>query len=96
MECLASTIASRGWLGAALDREDLSAELILDGIHVHPAAARIAVRAKGTGQIILVTDATQAAGLGDGTYIRPETARSSSKMAQPGSKRARWPAASSP
>ncbi len=47
-----------GMVGAALDIELLSAGLIADGIHVNPAAIRIAVRAKhGQGHVFLVTDA---------------------------------------
>lgn len=57
--------------GAVLTRDDVYAELVLDGHHVHPAAAQLVVRAKGWARVVLVSDATQAAGLGDGTYIRP-------------------------
>lgn len=47
-----------GLVGAALDCGSLSAGLICDGIHVDPAAMRIALRAKaGPGRIFLVTDA---------------------------------------
>ena len=60
-----------GLAGAALDQTGLYAEIVLDGIHVHPAAARIALHAKGIDRLMLVTDATQAAGLGDGVYVRP-------------------------
>lgn len=46
-----------GMVGAVLE-SGISAGLIADGIHVHPAAARIALRAKrGPGRIFLVTDA---------------------------------------
>ncbi|MCM5558376.1 N-acetylglucosamine-6-phosphate deacetylase [Pleomorphomonas sp. JP5] len=46
-----------GMVGAVLD-SGLSAGLIADGIHVHPAAARVALRAKREpGHIFLVTDA---------------------------------------
>lgn len=46
-----------GMVGAVLD-SGISAGLISDGIHVHPAAARIALRAKrGPGRLFLVTDA---------------------------------------
>lgn len=46
-----------GMVGAVLESA-ISAGLIADGIHVHPAAARVALRAKrGPGRIFLVTDA---------------------------------------
>ncbi|MBZ9795641.1 N-acetylglucosamine-6-phosphate deacetylase [Mesorhizobium sp. ES1-4] len=47
-----------GLAGAAIDTGALSAGLIADGIHVHPATIRIALDAKlGPGRIVLVTDA---------------------------------------
>ena len=47
-----------GVVGAALDLGDLSAGIIADGIHVHPASLASAIRAKrGPGRIFLVTDA---------------------------------------
>jgi len=57
-----------GVVGASLDLEELSCELICDGVHVDPAALRLAWRAKGTGGVRLVTDAMQAAGMPDGSY----------------------------
>ncbi|MFS4437793.1 N-acetylglucosamine-6-phosphate deacetylase [Paracoccaceae bacterium GXU_MW_L88] len=52
-----------GLVGAALDDGRLSAGLIADGVHVDPAALRIALRAKaGPGGIYLVTDAMAVAG----------------------------------
>lgn len=57
-----------GVVGAVLDSDDVSAELISDGIHVHPAALRLTVARKGTDKLCLVTDSLKAAGAGDGTY----------------------------
>lgn len=52
-----------GVVGAALDRADVAAGLIADGIHVHPASMRAALRAKqGAGTIFLVTDAMSQTG----------------------------------
>ncbi|HHS94007.1 MAG TPA: N-acetylglucosamine-6-phosphate deacetylase, partial [Rhodobacterales bacterium] len=52
-----------GVVGAALDSGGLSAGLIADGIHVHPASMRVALHAKqGPGQVYLVTDAMAPAG----------------------------------
>lgn len=54
-----------GVVGAALDLGGLSAGLIADGIHVHPATMRAAFAAKrGPGEIFLVTDAMAPAGTG--------------------------------
>ena len=46
-----------GVVGAALALDELSASLIADGIHLHPAVVRTAVRAKGVERVVLVTDA---------------------------------------
>lgn len=52
-----------GLVGAALDRADVSAGLIADGIHVHVVSMRAALRAKqGQGKIFLVTDAMSQTG----------------------------------
>ncbi|HET8774237.1 MAG TPA: N-acetylglucosamine-6-phosphate deacetylase [Thermoanaerobaculia bacterium] len=56
-----------GVVGAALTSVDSTAELIADGIHVHPVALRVAVAAMPH-RIALVTDAMRACGLADGTY----------------------------
>lgn len=58
-----------GLVGAALANGSLSAGLIADGIHVHPAAMRVALAAKaGPGQVFLVTDAMATAGSGIASF----------------------------
>lgn len=57
-----------GLLGAVLDLPGVNCELICDGVHVAPAAMRLARRAKGVSGLRLVTDAMQAAGMPDGEY----------------------------
>ena len=56
-----------GVVGAALVSTDATAELIADGIHVHPAVLRVATRAMPN-RIALVTDAVRASGMPEGTY----------------------------
>lgn len=56
-----------GAVGAALTSVDATAELIADGIHVHPAVLRIAALAMPH-RIALVTDAVRACGMPDGKY----------------------------
>ncbi|RLJ51511.1 N-acetylglucosamine 6-phosphate deacetylase [Litoreibacter meonggei] len=52
-----------GLVGATLERGDIYAGLIADGIHVHPAAIRIALASKPqSDRIFLVTDAMATAG----------------------------------
>jgi N-acetylglucosamine-6-phosphate deacetylase len=55
-----------GLVGAVLQTEDVAAELICDGVHVHPALIRAAVAAKRPQKIFAITDGTGAAGLPDG------------------------------
>ena len=57
-----------GVVGAILDNDEIFAELILDGIHIHEAIFRIALKSKGVDRINLITDATSLAGLPDGEY----------------------------
>ncbi|GAA3382169.1 N-acetylglucosamine-6-phosphate deacetylase [Cryptosporangium minutisporangium] len=59
-----------GPVPAALDA-GVPCELINDGVHVHPAAARLLLRspAGGGDRLVLVTDAIDATGVGDGTYV---------------------------
>ncbi|MBQ8313799.1 MAG: N-acetylglucosamine-6-phosphate deacetylase [Clostridia bacterium] len=54
--------------GAALVDERLYAELICDGIHLHPDVVCLAVRAKGASRAVVITDAMEAAGMPDGQY----------------------------
>ncbi|HEY3364437.1 MAG TPA: N-acetylglucosamine-6-phosphate deacetylase [Symbiobacteriaceae bacterium] len=58
-----------GTVGAALTLPGLTVELIADGIHVHPGALAVAVRARGPEQVILITDAMRAAGMPEGEYL---------------------------
>lgn len=53
---------------ALLEDDRVTVELIADGVHVHPAMQRAVIEAAGADRVALVTDATAAAGLGDGEY----------------------------
>ncbi|WP_440112165.1 N-acetylglucosamine-6-phosphate deacetylase [Paenibacillus sp. QZ-Y1] len=58
-----------GAAGAVLSDPRISAEVIADGIHVHPAAISILAQLKQpVDQLVLITDAMSAAGLDDGEY----------------------------
>jgi N-acetylglucosamine-6-phosphate deacetylase len=46
-----------GAVGAALENRDSWCGIIVDGHHVHPAALRVALAAKGVDRLALVTDA---------------------------------------
>ncbi|MEC1620619.1 N-acetylglucosamine-6-phosphate deacetylase [Bacillus mojavensis] len=57
-----------GVIGTALAHEGYVTELIADGIHSHPLAAKLAFLAKGSSKLILITDSMRAKGLKDGVY----------------------------
>lgn len=56
-----------GPIGAASEREDVAAELICDGLHVHPSAVRMAFRLF-PGRICLISDSLRCCGMPDGEY----------------------------
>jgi N-acetylglucosamine-6-phosphate deacetylase len=64
-----------GTVGGVLADARLVAELIADGVHVHPGAMRVLLRAKGPAGTALVTDGVRYAGLPDGVYERPGRGR---------------------
>ena len=57
-----------GLAGAVLHSEAVAAELICDGVHVHPAMVGTAIRAKGASRVMAITDATSVAGLRPGAW----------------------------
>ena len=54
-----------GVAGAAMADDTTWCGLIADGYHVHPAVLKVAIRAKATGKIMLVTDAMPTVGADD-------------------------------
>ncbi len=57
-----------GPIGAAADDDHCRAELICDGIHIHPAVVRTTFKMFGDDRIIFISDSMRAAGLADGQY----------------------------
>ena len=57
-----------GALGAVLSDERIWAQLIVDGIHVHPAIVKLLIKAKGIDRTVVITDAIRATGMSDGDY----------------------------
>jgi N-acetylglucosamine-6-phosphate deacetylase len=57
-----------GMVGAALEDPAVWCGVIADGVHVAPAALRIALRAKGPERLMLVTDAMPHVGNGDESF----------------------------
>ena len=63
-----------GLVGAALADPRLAVSLIADGVHVHPAVLTVALRAKGRGGVVLVTDSVA------GPSRRPDGRLAGSKL----------------
>ena len=57
-----------GAAGALLDRDEVTCEVIADGVHLHDTTVRLVARAVGPGRLVLITDAMAAAGMPDGSY----------------------------
>jgi N-acetylglucosamine-6-phosphate deacetylase len=57
-----------GILAEVLTDPDVTADIIVDGIHVAPSVVRLFLKAKGIEGSVLITDATAAAGMPDGRY----------------------------
>jgi len=57
-----------GILGEVLTDPQLTADIIVDGIHVAPEIVKLFLNAKGKDGSVLITDATAATGMPDGTY----------------------------
>lgn len=61
---------SPGLAGATLQAPELAAEIICDGVHVHPSMIRTTVAAKGPGRVMAISDATAVATLPLGARAR--------------------------
>lgn len=57
-----------GVVGAVLDSDEITAEVIFDKIHVHPEAVRVLIKAKGVEKVVCITDSMSATGLPCGRY----------------------------
>ncbi|MEU6507741.1 N-acetylglucosamine-6-phosphate deacetylase [Streptomyces sp. NPDC046942] len=60
---------SPGPITALLEDERVTVELINDGTHLHPAALELAFHHAGADRVAFITDAMDAAGIGDGRYM---------------------------
>ena len=59
-----------GLAAAVLDREEIIAEVICDGVHVHPSMVRVALSAKQPSNVMAITDATAGAGMPRGSRTK--------------------------
>jgi N-acetylglucosamine-6-phosphate deacetylase len=59
-----------GLVGAVLESDRVAAEIICDGVHVHPAIVGMSVAVKHPERVMAITDGTAAAGLPDGARAK--------------------------
>lgn len=64
----AFTHRAPGVIGAVYDSKHVMAEIICDGVHIHPAAVRATFEMMGENRMILISDSMRAAGMPDGSY----------------------------
>jgi len=57
-----------GPISAAMDRE-IYAQIICDGVHIHPAVIRMAYKIFGKDRLVLISDSLNPTGLTDGEYL---------------------------
>ena len=57
-----------GVIPAAVENKNVRAELICDGLHVHPASVRLAYSMFGGERLVLISDALRCSGMPDGDY----------------------------
>ena len=64
----AFTHRAPGVIGAVYDSKHVMAEIICDGVHIHPAPVRATFEMMGEDRMILISDSMRAAGMPDGSY----------------------------
>ncbi len=57
-----------GVIPAAAENPNVRAEIICDGLHIHPASIRLAFSAFGAERMVLISDALRCCGMPDGEY----------------------------
>ena len=57
-----------GAVGALLEDQEATCELICDGLHIHPAVLKLAWKLLGEDRAVVVSDAMRASGMPDGEY----------------------------
>lgn len=58
-----------GVVGAVSDSPHVNAELICDGVHIHPSVVRSTFKMMGAERMILISDSMRATGMPDGRYL---------------------------
>lgn len=58
-----------GPVGWGLSKDEVTCDVIADGIHLDPFVLRLLLRTKSADRLLLISDAIAAAGKGDGEYV---------------------------
>lgn len=58
-----------GVVGAVADTPHVNAEIITDGVHVHPSCVRTTFKMNGAERMILISDSLRSTGMPDGQYV---------------------------
>lgn len=64
----AFTHRAPGVVGAVSDSPHVNAEIICDGVHIHPSVVRATFKMMGADRMILISDSMRATGMPDGQY----------------------------
>lgn len=64
----AFTHRAPGVIGAVSDSPHVNAEIICDGVHIHPSVVRAAFKMMGGERMVLISDSMRATGMSDGRY----------------------------
>lgn len=64
----AFTHRAPGVVGAVSDSAHVDAEMICDGVHIHPSVVRATFQMLGAHRIVLISDSMRATGMPDGQY----------------------------
>ena len=57
-----------GPVGWGLAHDEITCDIIADGVHLHPLALQLIVKAKGASRVALISDAVAPTGLGNGDF----------------------------
>jgi len=57
-----------GVVGWALVKDEVTFDIIADGVHVHPQMLKFGIESKGASRVSLISDSVAPTGLGDGDY----------------------------
>jgi len=82
--CRRNCFRYAGIIEAAYLMDDMTVEIIADGIHLPASLLQLIYKIKGAGKIALITDSMRAAGMPDGKYILGSLAKGQEAVVEDG------------